>query len=153
MGIMRTKGNFGLFSFLVLNLVSGYSIVEGNHMTKRQEERRESLLPDNQPKNIRVYDSGPDGAMDRYTVVYTGNYRERDGWFQYLGMNASPFHPQGIGQHGESPTQIDRPTYSHLGKKINFAKLPIDCKIAVLQDYNEIWGLGLTGDEIRTFAE
>ena len=49
---------------------------------------------------------------------------------------ASPFHPQ-----GESPDQIDRPTYGHLGKKIKFSDLPEDCQTLVLQDYKEIWGL------------
>ena len=28
-----------------------------------------------------------------------------------------PFHPQGIGQHGESNEPIDQPSYKHLGKR------------------------------------
>jgi len=49
----------------------------------------------------------------------------------YIGMNASPFHPQGFGQHGE----IERRNVgSHLGKRINISDLPQDCKRLVLQD-------------------
>ncbi len=87
--------------------------------------------------------------MDRYTVVFTGRYRDLPhGEFMYLAMNAHPFHPQGIGQHGYSQTQIDANKagwppamggYNHLGKRIPFDELPDDCKRLVLQDYREIW--------------
>ena len=108
-------------------------------MTKKEQARRERLLPEGKPRYIRCYDNGGE-TLDRYTVVYTGRYRG-DGWFQYISMNSSPFHPQGIGQHGEHPTQIDRPSYGHLGKKITFDDLPEDCQKLVMQDYNAIWGL------------
>ena len=87
------------------------------------------------PRWIRCYDSG--GSGDRYTVVFTG----RRGKGLYLGMNDKPFHPQGIGMHGEGPNgrAIDRPTSGHLGKRIAFTALPPDCQKAVRQDYEEIW--------------
>jgi hypothetical protein len=56
-------------------------------------------------------------------------------------MSGAPFHPQGFGQHGESETIIDRPTYGHLGKKITFADLPEDCQKLVISDYRYYWQL------------
>lgn len=102
------------------------------------------LNSDNSPRYVRIYDNGGE-TFDRYTVVFTGNYLKTgsDGVrrFQYVGMSENPYHPQGFCQHGESEWQpIDRPTYSHLGKKITFDKLPQDCQKAVLDDYASIWG-------------
>jgi len=119
--------------------------------------KRTALLFSNSiPKYVRCYDNGGESA-DRYTVVYTGRYRKPMGdgsgglsWFQYVGMSALPFHPQGVGMHGEHSQQIDVNKWgfapamgrkNHLGKRILFAKLPPDCKRLVLQDYKAIWGL------------
>jgi len=99
-------------------------------------KREERLMPDGVPKYIRCYDSGPDGSADRYTVVYTG----KASGFSYVGMSGSPYHPQGVCQHGEGTNSpIDKPTYGHLGKKIKFADLPEDCKKVVISDYKELW--------------
>jgi hypothetical protein len=117
-------------------------------MTKAQ--RLQSLLPNGEPKYIRCYDNGGDTA-DRYTVVFTGRYRKtiRD-QFQYVGMSEHPFHPQGVGMHGESDSQIDvnksgwppaMGRKNHLGKRIPFTELPEDCRKLVLRDYKEIWNL------------
>ena len=62
-------------------------------------------------KFVRCYDNGG-STCDRYTAVYIGRYRQRDGhgqlsWFQHCCMSECPFHPQGVGMHGENPTQID----------------------------------------------
>jgi hypothetical protein len=108
----------------------------------KQQDRLYRLMPSGVPRYVRCYDNGGETA-DRYTVVYTGRYRGRGGCF-YLGMNAAPFHPQGIGQHGESDRPIDRPSYGHLGKRIAFEELPPDCQKAVLQDYRELWDLPST---------
>jgi hypothetical protein len=128
-------------------------------MNKKTANRIKSLLPNGEPKCVRCYDSGPDGSADRYTVVYTGKYRTLGtkrgetrtlGNFQYVGMSALPFHPQGVGQHGESPQQIDANKWgfapaigrsNHLGKRIPFTALPKDCQKLVMRDYREIWGL------------
>jgi hypothetical protein len=128
-------------------------------MNKRTAKRIETFLPNGVPKCVRCYDSGPDGSADRYTVVYTGKYRTLGtkrgeartlGNFQYVGMSASPFHPQGFGQHGEHPNQIDvnksgfAPAIGrkcHLGRRIPFVELPLDCKTLVMRDYRELWGL------------
>ena len=107
--------------------------------SKKQLNRLQSLFPNNTPKNIRCYDNGKSG--DRYTCVFTGRYTHKTGgehW--YLGMSADPFHPQGIGQHGSSPTQIDKPKYSHLGKKVSFDTLPLNVRKCIIQAYLYLWG-------------
>lgn len=108
----------------------------------------ETLLPGGKPKHVRVYDNGG-RSIDRYTVVFTGNYRtlglkrgERPQmWHQVLAMNARPTHPQGFGQHLKYQEIIDYPTYGHLGKKIKFDDLPEECQSVVLADYKVLWGL------------
>lgn len=110
-------------------------------MNQREATRIRALIPDGVPRYIRVYDN--DGkTADRYTVVFTGRYTHKTGgatW--YLGMNAAPFHPLGIGMSGEADRAIDRPGYSHLGKKTTFNDLPQDCKKAVLQTYTYLWDI------------
>lgn len=111
-------------------------------MNKAQRARFERLMPEGKPRYIRCYDSGPDEGADRYTVVYTGRYQHDGCGYFYVGMSGSPFHPQGVGYHGEHPYgSIDRPTYGHLGKKIKYDDLPDDCKKLVLSDYLDLWGL------------
>lgn len=109
--------------------------------TKKQQARWDSNCPNGVPKWIRCYDKPT--TADRYTVVFTKKActnTRGDRWFMYLGMSAYPFHPQGIGMHGESNHQpVDRPTYGHLGKKIKFEDLPEDCRKLVLQDYLVLW--------------
>lgn len=97
-------------------------------------------MPEGIPRYVRCYDNGG-ATFDRYTVVFTGRYKKNGRYFEYLGMSANPFHPQGFGQHGEHTTQIDRPSYAHLGKKISFSDLPKDCQECVMWDYKSNWGL------------
>ena len=81
-------------------------------------------------KGVRVYDN--DGkTYDRYTAVFTEKMNDE---FVYLGMSQNPCHPQGFGQHGFSRTPIDRPTSKHLGKRIKFDLLPIDCQRLVREE-------------------
>jgi len=100
--------------------------------------RSEKFMPNGIPKNVRVYDNGGE-SFDRYTVVFTGNYKGRNGICNYLAMSEHPTHPQGFGQHGDSPQVIDKPTYGHLGKKITFNDLPPDCQKVVIADYKDYW--------------
>lgn len=111
-------------------------------MTAAQlEKRKHRLCPNNIPRYVRCYDAGDVG--ERYTVVYTGNYRKAKFDYQYVGMNSNPFHPTyGVCQHGSYYAQIDVPRYGHLGKRIRFQDLPIDCRSCVLSDYYAIWNLG-----------
>lgn len=110
-------------------------------MSKQSEEHKNRLLPNGKPHYIRCYDNGGE-TLDRYTVCFTGHYTHKTGGqFWDVCMNASPFHPQGIGMHGENPEQIDRPSYRHLGKKIAFDQLPVDCQKLVLSDYVYLWSI------------
>lgn len=82
---------------------------------------------------ISCWESGK--VADRYTVVFLDTRDER-GRVQYLGMSADPFHPQGVGMHGEM--LIQHVAYRGRGgvfdKRIQFADLPPDCQRAVLRD-------------------
>jgi len=102
-------------------------------------------MPGGLPRWIRCYDNGGK-TFDRYTVVFTGRYSENR-YQMYAGMSEHPYHPQGFCQHGEFPAwePIDRPKYSHLGKKITFADLPPDCQKIILSDYREIWNIPKEG--------
>lgn len=103
--------------------------------------RVKRLMPNGIPRYIRIYDNGGE-TFDRYTVVFTGRYRKvsRD-QFVVLGMDDKPFHPQGIGMHDGYDYLIDVPTYSHLGKRIEWEDLPIDCQRCASNTYRSIWRL------------
>ena len=102
-------------------------------------QRKENLLPQGTPRYVRCYDNGGE-TVDRYTVVFTGRYKQNTGGeFWYVGMSGNPFHPLGIGTHGSSRTQIDYPSYRHLGKKVKFDDLTENCKLCVLQTYKDLW--------------
>jgi hypothetical protein len=83
------------------------------------------------PEKILCYDNGGKTA-DRYTVVYISEPERQPGTFAAVGMSASPFHPQGFGQHCAAIPG------KHLGKRIKFDELPEDCQKLVIRD------LGLT---------
>lgn len=101
--------------------------------------RRDKLMPDNRPRWIRCYDNEGQ-SLDQFTVVFTGNYAGRDGC-QYLMMSPEPTRPWGVGLHGWDRQPIDRPSYGHLGKRIQFADLPALCQKAVRADYRALWGI------------
>ena len=124
-------------------------------MNKKQSARLNRLLPNGIPKYVRIYDN-KGRSIDNFTVVYTGRYRKRtpsgqwDCWFQVIGMNSAPFHPQGFCQHSEYESQIDVDKHgfapaigrkNHLGTRITFQSLPKDCQTAILSDYKSIWNL------------
>lgn len=122
-------------------------------MNETQAKREERLLSNGEPRWIRAYDNGGE-TIDRYTVVYTGRYPKNSSAYrteyEYVGMSADPFHPQGFGQHGGTtygpcdtrdgrPPAIGRKCY--LGRRIAFRDLPPDCRQLVMADYRAIWGL------------
>lgn len=78
-------------------------------------------------KPIRVYDNYGKTA-DRFTVVYMDQPERVANTFAAVGMDERPFHPKGIGQH------ITATPGRHLGKRILFASLPMDCQKLVRQD-------------------
>lgn len=117
---------------------------------KPTTSRTATLLPNGVPRWVRIYDNGGE-TIDRYTAVFTGRYGHKTaGQTLYLAMNARPFHPQGFGQHGESPNRFDvnewgyppaRGRKNHLGMRIGFTDLPSDCQRLVLNDYHDLWDL------------
>jgi len=103
--------------------------------------RRARLMPNGEPRYVHCYDNNGKTA-DRYTVVFTGRYRHKTGGsFLHVGMSANPFHPQGVGMHGESDRQIDYPRYAHLGRRVRFDALPPACQRLILQTYRELWDI------------
>lgn len=107
----------------------------------KTDARRARLLPEGVPRYVHCYDDGGK-TCDRYTVVFTGRYRHKtSGECLYLGASSAPFHPQGFGQHGSSPSSIDSPRYAHLGKKVPFTALPEDVRKLALASYRDLWDL------------
>jgi len=80
----------------------------------------------NTTMNIRCYDNGK--TFDRYTVVYMDCPEKQYKTYMCVGMSEHPFNPQGFGQHGSA--MVGR----HLGKRIKFEELPVDCQKLVKQD-------------------
>lgn len=78
---------------------------------------------------IKCYDNGGK-TIDRYTVAFPFDhfYRDTVKFYQCVFMNSEPFHPQGVGSHGDC--QLG----PHLGKPIKFKDLPNDCQKLVIQD-------------------
>lgn len=117
-------------------------------MSKKQD-RIDRLLPNGEPRWVRIYDA-EDEFIDRYTVIFSGNYTGRNGQTQILGMSAEPTYPQGVCLHTSYYRPIDNDKWGfhpkvgqkiHLGKRIEFKNLPKKCKEIVLQDYKDIWGI------------
>lgn len=80
-------------------------------------------------KDVRVYDNGGKTA-DRYTAVYL-SMREGSGLYGARAMNETPFHPQGIGMF------VSAALGRHLGKRIAFEALPVDCQKLIRSDLAE----------------
>lgn len=109
--------------------------------------RLNSLMPNGIPRYIRCYDNE---SIDRYTVLFTGNYRKKTGGeFWYLAMDENPFYPQGFAQHGSSSTILDIKNgwppkigrKCHLGTRIDFNDLPVNCRKLIISDYRDLWDL------------
>jgi hypothetical protein len=103
------------------------------------------------PRWVRVYDNGGE-TVDRYTVVFThaAVSRKFGGRVPYLAMNGSPYAPQGFCQHGDTGRPCDTmgvgwaPAIGrkcHLGRRIEFIALPLDCQKAVWRDYADYWDI------------
>jgi hypothetical protein len=111
----------------------------------KNTKREDRLMRGGIPRYVRCYDNNGK-SFDRYTIVFTGRYRRKTlGSCLYLGASAHPFHPQGLGQHGESPSVIDFPSYSHLGRKVLFDALPEDVQAFVRSTYTDLWNLKKEG--------
>ena len=107
----------------------------------KNKRRFTSFFKDGMPCKVRCYTNDGE-TIDRYTIVFTGNYRERtDGQFWSLCCSGCPTHPQGIGSFHENDRQpIDHPSYGHLGTKIAFRELPTEVQSLVVRYYLDLWG-------------
>lgn len=120
-----------------------------SHTEQYYLKRQQHLMPGLCPKWVRCYDD--DGSVDQFTCVFTGKYTHKTGrqhW--WLGMSDNPYHPQGVGQHGESDIQIDvngwgwAPSMwrkNHLGKRVPFISFPNEVRLCILQTYMYLWDL------------
>lgn len=117
-----------------------FSILANQPGTRKYE----SFMPLNVPRYIRCYDN--EESIDRYTVVFGAGVKHNP----FVGMSSNPYHPQGVGMHGESgslPIDMRSPvnrSYAHLGRKIEFADLPLACQHLVLRDYADIHRLDIS---------
>lgn len=124
-------------------------------MTKNQKtvigtrSRIDKLLPNGEPRWVRTYDAGCKFA-DRYTVIFSGNYPDRNKQVQVLAMGAAPTHLQRFCIHTSYNKQIDVNRWrfslkigqkNHLGIRIRFQDLPEQCKKIVIRNYRDIWGI------------
>lgn len=69
------------------------------------------------------FDAGPEFA-DRYTVFYKPHGWAP--WREYITASSYPFHPQGVGQHGETTPFYRRADMAHIGAPVRFSALPTD---------------------------
>ncbi|MCL2311496.1 MAG: hypothetical protein FWC41_03240 [Firmicutes bacterium] len=95
-----------------------------------------SVLKNGVPKYVRVYsnEGRKDETLDCITVVF--GKKRVNGEFMYIGASKTG---SGFYQHGFSDTQIDRPSYGHLGKKIRFEDLDPGLQERIRDEYCEIW--------------
>ena len=83
-------------------------------------------------KVCRIFDLGPDGAFDRYTIAFKGYHVSDYGMvYPYLASSDSPFHPQGFGMHCDSREFLKG---KHLGKRISFDALLEQVQRFILQN-------------------
>jgi hypothetical protein len=77
----------------------------------------------------RIYDLGPEGAFDRYTVAFNGYRHQRHGMiYPYLASSSDPFY--GVGFIGESREFL---TGKGLGKRVRFEDVPAQVQQFILQ--------------------
>lgn len=84
---------------------------------------------------LRIYDNGGKTA-DRYTIIPPRSaWRtfKRGQFWECIGCNAYPFHPQGIGMHCEATPG------PHLGKRAEFSALPADVQKFARQSFPEFF--------------
>ena len=93
---------------------------------------KNTIMLEGKRKVCRIFDTGPDGTFDRYTIAFKGYRMEGYGMvYPYLASSDNPFHPQGFGQHGESKEFI---TGKHLGKRVALDSLPADVQRFILDN-------------------
>ena len=92
---------------------------------------KNTIVVNGKRKVCRIYDTGPDGAFDRYTIAFKGYHVSDYGMvYPYLASSDNPFHPQGFGMRCESRDFLKG---EHLGQRISFDALPEQVQDFVLQ--------------------
>lgn len=92
---------------------------------------KNTIMVNGKRRVCRIFDTGPDGPADRYTIAFRGARLQCGAlWYPYLASGDTPFHPQGFGQHGESKVFL---TGRHLGRRVSFEGLPADVRQFILQ--------------------
>lgn len=114
--------------------------VRRNRRSSRRVSRRRSTRNPRSNERFRVYDAGEPG--DRYTVVDSLPIQIQGQNIRfYLGMDAHPFHPQGIGHHGEFDEEawnsLRNARFRNLGKRIRLGDLPSEALKAAKQFVRE----------------
>lgn len=129
--------------------------------TWAQEKRNEGLMPNGEPRWVRVYDyyasrhERDASARYRYTIVFCGMYRsnqKRRGEKQsgyYSGRISEDASYYEIFETEEIVDYLYGPFVSvavgksarGLGKRITYADLPLAVKRRVLQTYVELWDI------------
>lgn len=92
-------------------------------------------LKDGRRVVCRIWDYGEE-TFDRYTVALKG-YNAGCGYgmvYPYLAASPRPFHPQGLGLHGESREFLKG---QHLGKRIKFDSCPPDVQKFILMQFKK----------------
>ena len=90
---------------------------------ERNKDAAESTL------EVEIYDSGPSGPADRYTVVYPA---DENGYLEIAGMSDRPLRPDGVFMHD---TMHERHLHREaIGEKVSFWDLPEEVQQAILTD-------------------
>ncbi len=76
---------------------------------------------------VRIYDNSGE-TFDRYTAVYMEYPERHSKLYAARAMSENPFHPQGFGQYCTAMPG------RHLGRRVEFHELPIDCQKLIIQD-------------------
>ena len=93
---------------------------------------KNTILVNGKKLVCRIFDAEGQGYADRYTIAFKAKRHARHGlYYPYLSANAYPFHPQGIGMHGQSVHFL---TGRCLGKRITFEQCPADVQKFILQN-------------------
>jgi len=93
---------------------------------------KNTIIVNGKRKVCRVFDSGENGPIDRYTIAFKGYRLKNYGIvYPYLVASDRPFHSMGFGQHGESEKFL---TGRNLGKRVDFDSLPTQVKTFILDN-------------------
>ena len=105
----------------------------------KNSERKGSLIPNGIPKYLRIYDNGGE-SLDRYTIVFTGRFKKSPQTKHTHFYKSASTTGAGVYMWGERQfLPIDKPRYSHLGKKIKFEDLDTELQKKIIEDYKYIW--------------